>query len=564
MRALSAYLPSPPIRATAAAVLALILIGVLLWLPFGWNTTFYADAWGFYADAQQGVILLSNSVRPFVTLPWAVVHALSPSSFVGVQVAIMGLLIGKGIALAGLLQTLTGNRWLAFAGGLLVIVYPADEAIFNAGILSIHNAVFFFLLALWMFAAQARRRRWFHWPVIWGTLVISVGTYEVIYPLVLVMPLLLVFIHGGFKRELWKDAALWYAVPLGIGLRFAYLLITNPATSGLAYQSGIFDPNVGVSDWFGSLARVYGVHLFGGWRDSLEITFAYGGWSGWRNMPGELLRQPFLIYGIAAFLIAVAAAWLQPPSTDRHEGRRLLWLIAAGLLWIGLAFLAYLPSALRESSNRTFVFSSVGAAVTLSSLWVWIRLRWPRTRLLLTLVLGFLVSIACLRLLDQHQQYRIAAEGVRPVLRVLVEQIPNVRPDSAVVIIDETPYRGLRDVFTGVNEYFLLALRVLYNDPTLIGVVCYPDDPQNQVVFRGSCRMEADATILQSLEPIYPRAYDQLIVLRYTPERDFIVVTDLGSLFPGANAAGLYDPTARIDPSAPMAEPARSMLSLGS
>ncbi|MBL8154004.1 MAG: hypothetical protein JNM70_07460 [Anaerolineae bacterium] len=564
MRASSANLLSPPIRATAAAVLALILIGVLLWLPFGWNTAFYADAWVYISDAQKGVILLSDSVRPLSTLPWAIVHALSPNSFVGLQIAIMGLLIGKGIALTGLLQTLTGNRWLAFAAGVLLLVYPADEAIFNAGIMSIHNATFFFLLALWMLAAQARRRRWYHWPLIWGALVISVGTYEVVYPLVLVAPLLLVFIQGGFKRELWKDAALWYAVPLVIGLRYAYLLITNPATSGLAYQSGIFDPNAGISDWLGSLARVYGVHLFAGWRDSLEITFAYGGWSGWRNLPGEFLRQPFLTYGIAAFLIAVAAAWLQQASTNRSEGRRLLWLIAAGALWIGLAFLAYLPSALRDADARTFIYTSAGAALAFSALLAWIRLRWPRTRLLLTLILGFMVSIACLRLLDQHQNYRRGPEGARPALRALVEQVPSIRPDSAVVVIDETPYRGLRDVFTGLNEYFLLALRVLYDDPTLIGVICYPDDPQSQAVFRGSCRMEADTAILQSLEPIYPRTYDQLIVLRYTPERDFILVTDLGSIFPGADTAGLYDPTARIDPTAPMAEPARSMLSLGS
>jgi len=76
--------------------LALMLIAVLLWLPFGLHVGFYADDWLFYSSIQAGKFW-GPALRPFLNFPWIFTYHLDSSSFVGANLFLWFLILGKGV-----------------------------------------------------------------------------------------------------------------------------------------------------------------------------------------------------------------------------------------------------------------------------------------------------------------------------------------------------------------------------------------------------------------------------------------------------------------------------------
>lgn len=227
----------------ATVAVSLLVLTLLLWLPFGINTGFWADEWPSLAAAKLNTYVVIPSARPLVWFPWKLAYLLSPNDLTGANLLTMLLIFGKGALCYGICHRLGFQRSLAIAIAAVLIILPADVGQFYLGALSIHVALFGYLLALYFFTWYLQKKRWYLlFPILVG-LMISVGIYETGYPLILVTPPLLLFVTK-VDRRFSAAATLWYLVPLMNIVRLLTLRIQNPASLG--YQSGLLTNNLNI------------------------------------------------------------------------------------------------------------------------------------------------------------------------------------------------------------------------------------------------------------------------------------------------------------------------------
>lgn len=96
-------------------VAALFVLALCLWLPFGFNVSFWADEWWMFQDGGRLPWVALESSRPFVSIPWHIVYLFSPNSFTGTNVLLLLLIFGKGAAFYAILRRLVRQREIAFA-----------------------------------------------------------------------------------------------------------------------------------------------------------------------------------------------------------------------------------------------------------------------------------------------------------------------------------------------------------------------------------------------------------------------------------------------------------------
>ena len=422
--------------------IGLLLIVAILWLPFGIAVPFWADSWQCTSSLIRAGMLQPENARPLVAIPFVIGQSLSPNLFVGENLLLAGLLFAKSWLLYLILKRLLKHRAIAFGAASLLLIYPADEAIFNLGTINIHFDVASYLLAVYLLLWLWQERRWVLLPFIGLALGLTTGIYEAAYPLIIFTPLLLLWQEKRFSRRLVTVSLLWYVVPLAVTARL--VLITSRNQTAVSYQSGLFRGIV-PQEVFSTFWNVYHIHFADGWQRYPSVTYP----------------QPTL----AAMVIAAVICWWLSRHSTPISLKTLGLVIAGGLVVIGLGYVVYFPTALRDAVDRTFFFSSVGAAiVTAALLWAVAQFLQGK-RLIYAGMIAFFVGLGTIQLLNQHMIADEQGRAELPVLKAIITQVPLIQSNTLVLVIDESDDHQLGGIFVSISFYLQYALQLISQNP---------------------------------------------------------------------------------------------------
>src|SRR5690606_2956322 len=105
--------------------------------------------------------------------------------------------------------------------------------------------------------------RWYLLIPMLVALAVSVGIYEVVYPLVLVTPLVLLRFERRSAKRLIGYAMAWYIIPVIGGLRLVSLSLNQQGA--LSYQSGLFSGLPSPGETATIIQNVLVQHFYTGW-----------------------------------------------------------------------------------------------------------------------------------------------------------------------------------------------------------------------------------------------------------------------------------------------------------
>jgi hypothetical protein len=568
---------------TLAALLSILALVIAQWILFGFNIPGQSDEWIHLARMDYVPFTFAPDLRPLIRLPWAVAYWLTPGSFLGVNLVLAAALFAKGFALYLVLCRLIPEYpALANAAGMLTVVYPADDAAFALYVVGIHVSTACYLVAVYWLMIY--RQKPGIWPAvgIWVMLLISLGIVEIAYPLVLLTPGLLA-LEGQYhtasrpihlsRRLIWI-AVVWYIAPICLLLRALYLALQGADILG--YQTVSLAANNSISALFGGLLNAYRWQLWDAWPYTLTLI-------------GPVrFASPHTWMTLGCAAMAGAVIWWQTRAMRALSLRSALWLLAVGIAALALGFVAFLPSAFRESIERTTLFSSIGAVVMITLLVLALTrafrpIRYGVALVLLILALDFfvlssftsrlipllmtviavglfvpkrwrytlviagLVGISTAHALNRHEKH--IARGLRQerVLQSLTQIVPAAAPDTVFLLFDDPDSNELYNAFWWRNDVVNNAIRYLYADLGLEAYVCIQDKSLLNT-WMGECELQPDhfsITYPSNYLDTVDLTYDRVVILRYSPETGFHML-DADELQTGTS----YDPFARIDTTA--------------
>ncbi len=535
---------SRKLRSLVAAA-ALLMVVAVLWAPFGVHTTPRGDGWIWMDSISSGErwVFPRDPTRPFIFAPWTIAYFLTPDSFVGAHLVLISLLWGSGLALFGILRRLRGiHDGLAFATACVSIIHPASTwKIALDSPVDRHWAIFFFLLAVLILLATWRRPSAPLLIGMWIAQVLSLWTNQAILPLALAVPLLLLWTAKGSasQRELWRGSVLWLVIPLVNALHnvarhyFNVALLGGPA--GPIHEGQILALDSGWDAMARSVLLAYRKHLVDAWLESVRLVGAD------RSM---LLAA---LSGGAAVVVATWALWPRGEGIGRRPAR---FLVIAGLLGIGLGFALFVPTSLRFTDGRSFIVSSLGAALFVAGLIGVLCGRRVHARTFAIGSMSLLVSLGTVRVLDQHARYRNDARRLDSILAGVIRQAPDVRPGAFFAL----SYAGRPAEFWRTAGFNLRsnvvehALRFLYEKRELsAGVI--NGDPEGFVRYRLT-----DGGVGRQLpwgEEVSPISYSGALVYRVRRDLKVVLLHEIPQRIRGAGS-GSYDPEELIDRNAPL------------
>ena len=545
---------SPPL--TLVTLVALAALVLTLWLPFGWKVTGLYEEWYIMRDADTGHPLrmlydppyVSAAYRPLTLAPFVLGYLLTPSSFLGLNIIESLLLFGKGLAMYALVRRLLPDtRGLAFVSAVFLVVYPSDSALLTLRTTNVHAGVFFLLVALNLLVAAWQRFRWVTVLAMLLAEAIALAIYEAGILLMLCGPSLLVWLRRGIDKQLFWVAVLWTAVPI----YFVFHLIQtlrDPASypAGLVAGSGVgSDLSERLFSWLYSLTRAYVRHFGTAWYESLR---------------GLDWHDPHLHLSVALTLFVVTPAlWLHARRDDETkpvaDANRYLALAALGLLAVPAGYLLYLPTGWRNTNWRVFLYSSIGAALTLAIVcFVVARVFGKWQRVVFVSLTAVLIAIATHHALVQHQGYFDYSQRQQQILANIIREAPHFEPGTTVLLVDHTPTAVLRawSMCIAVSPCLEGALRYIYGDHTLRAMYCAPGyRPRRD--FSEECRFEADHASVSYIHPGSRKEirtsspYSSLVAFSNS-DQGLKVVNDISAYRAEPRTNG-YEPSRRIDAS---------------
>jgi hypothetical protein len=535
------------------ALVALLAVTAAVWGPFGLRATGLIEEWTFYQAFDRGQSLVWPDViagsgqpnRPFVLLAYGLSYWLTPDSFVGLNVVSVLLFVGKGLLLYVVVRRLVPDLpGVAFFSAVLLVVHPADTGHFIPRLLSYHAAVFFYLLAVYCLLRYRERSGWVRLLAMWSALALSLGTYEVAHPLVLLSPLLLAWADGGFTRRVARVTALWYLVPLLHGL-WTLAVVLQP-TSYQRHVLGLRHAGAhAVGSYLYHFGRAYARVFVTGWQDAAQALVS----SSWFATVG-------LAIGLGAAGIVGVLGWVQLREAGPvPDSRRLAGVLLAGIVIVGAGFVPFLPLPHhRALTDRVFLFSSIGGAVAASALLCLATRRVPGGKLAFAGAASALVGLASVGALHQQQQIRLASVAAQRILAGVATAMPAVTPGTVVLVLDPAGrFAGLFDVFalSGTSGHFADAVRFLYRDASLRTSLCYPGRPA-WGMYAERCELTPSGVTLSSAgvgAATFP--YERLVLLEQRESGDIVLVSRL----PGDDAerfrARGFRPEKLVRPDAP-------------
>ncbi|MBZ0293213.1 MAG: hypothetical protein K8L99_11665 [Anaerolineae bacterium] len=408
-------------------VVALVGIVALLWLPFGFHKMIGLQAeWAIIAQHLRGDSYDVRSTRPIYYVPFVLAYQLTPDSFVGYNVVMLLLFLGKALVFYDLLRLLLpGIRFAPLLGAILFILYPADFNLFTFRALSSQVTIFAALVAIDLFLRAWRGSRWSYWlwPLIWLAQAISMGLKELMYPLLFSAPLLLVWWERRLSRRVARFVALWYLVPLLFVLNMVIVLIRGEGEYvSLVIEQGMGRGESTLPRMLNSVRQMYEYHVTG-WLRAFQQ-----------------LDSPFLgLALVAGALVGVICAWhLWRMTENHHSGRWYVGIVAAGLVVMLLGFAAFLPTRVRGDIWRTYYVTPAGAVlIVIALLYALTRLR-HAGKIFVSVLAGVLVLLAMSNALAQQRYLVSSSATVQRVLAAVAEQAPGFGDETTIALVDPT------------------------------------------------------------------------------------------------------------------------------
>jgi hypothetical protein len=439
--------------------------------------------------------------RPFVPLIHILGYSLSPGSFSGLNVVMVLLLVSRSWLTYNILRQFNVQRLFAFAVAVILAVFPADTGFYYMGALAVYFSWVAYLFAFYLLIRYWQRPRLITLIGMWVALIINLGIYEAAYSLILVSPLALLIIKRK-NRRIWIATTIrWYIFPALNALRFILTLLLQPDT--FRYQSEIVSQNNALGSLVENLGFIFQRHFFTAW---FELNVIRSDWL-------LALGIGVIVLGLCVWLIRQKA--LSDPDHVWEKGY--LWAVVIGIAIIVLSMFVLLFTSAANSTFRTYFVSSIGAALVIVSL---LRLV-IRNNILFSIAVMVMVVLGFGQLLERHRVAIAETETQQGLVARVMEVIPAVEPHSTLVIMDESTEREIERLVPN-RWLFQSIFLVLYDEPTLTAALCYDDDdlsnPSHYCNFQEG---SIEARISPSI--VWTRPYDQVQLIRYTTEREFVL-----------------------------------------
>ncbi len=553
---------SVPTRPVFVVVISFLVLVIAQWMLFGFNIPGQSDEWVHLARMEYVPFIPEPTIRPLLRLPWAVAYWLTPGSFLGLNLILAVALFVKGLALYSVLRRLLPEYpALAYAAGVLFIVYPADDAAFALYVVGFHVSIAAYLIATYCFLVYQQRPAGLPLAGIWLGLLVSLGIVETAYPLVIATPLLLpgmLSLPEWFRlrrkptlSELWRAAkplCVWYAIPL-ILLAYAEWLILS-GSDPFGYQNARFAQDNSLPALLGGLIRAFHWQIWEAWTNALLLI-------------GPVrLTSPHTWVTLGSVAITGGVLWLhkdnkQSTLSPRFYGR----LLITGMIVLALGVVLFVLSAFRDSIERTTLFSSIGAVVVIITLMLALT-RSPRPirygvgivllimalnvlvasqfanrlvpllmsvvaiglfvpeRWRYTLVIAGLVGISTAHALNRHEKHVARALRQEPILTSLAAAVPEVASNSILLLFDDPDTNEVASAFWERYDVVNNATKYIYNNPGLEAYLCVQDESSGQTSM-GQCLLESDrfrVVFAFDSSASFERSYEQVIAVRYSSE----------------------------------------------
>lgn len=533
----------------SVVVISFVTIGVLQWLPFGWNVSPRIDGWTLLADVDSGLrpfIFISPDLvtRPFFFWVWIVNHHFDPNNFVLINLILMTMQIVRGTALYALMWRLFPHqRLFAYLSGALLMVFPADSGTYYEGathvLLSFTLQLAALTLLVWYWKGHARHRWWL--LVLALVLeVVSVGNYEIGDLLLLAVPLLLWWLERRITLRLLGVAVLWWIAPaMSLFVSFADAFFNKAShhstmleTSGVPYSQ--------------KLANAFQAQYWTGYQQGyIESLAAPTTTAGDRNLAAAL--------GITAIVVAVAI-WLHVRDKCDRASRTAVtpvqWLsisaTSVGVMLLGIAL--FLPSNQLDSFAsyqpvRLFYFSAVGAVLSVTALAFAIDRGLRARNILATVMVAFVILGGAMSLMTQHEQWRDYTWEQQRLIGSIVRQTGHIDSNTLVVVIDRS--NGALKGYLPFNYQFEAAMQLITDNYSIRARLCYDNDTdQADTQYCHFTPKNVQIPDIWADETTFTYAYSQVIGFVLNPDGS---VTMLRALPVQQGHAAGYSPQSRFN-----------------
>ncbi|MCY4061992.1 MAG: hypothetical protein OXG53_06470 [Chloroflexi bacterium] len=455
---------SKGVRADGISLIGCFFVVIVLYLPFGFDSSLHWESWIFHGYAEGGTLSFyaTESVsRPWVNVPRTLAYLISSETFVGYHLVNFLLYAGEMTILYIILRQLGVSPLYAFLTTALFMFYPVNDTILTARLLPNTFSLFAFLLATALFLDYCKNPKRLTLLGMWLSLLYCVNSNEAGFVVILVVPLVL-WLRD--RRLTWRNVNLsvaWYLVP---ACKVAYVILLL-ATGRDFYQSGLlntFADSPGsiktiFDTFFGVLGGVYWETFVGGWGSAFETVEMNQWW----------LPTVIILAGVSLI------AWfhLREADADKPSARQIGASMASGLLLIiaAIGLLMWVPYY-REDAWRMYQYVPVGAAFVVLSLLLLITspvLDNLRRQMIVVCLCLLLLVPAASRLFSQHNRFRESAYRKARILHQVMEIAPAFAPNAQLAVITELDRKALGE--RGIREFIAAdmlnsALHVLYED----------------------------------------------------------------------------------------------------
>lgn len=541
----------PESRADAAAIFGCFFIVLVVYLPFGFDSSAHWEAWIIHGYTEGGTLsyYATEAVsRPWVNLPRSLAYLISSETFIGYHLVNYGFYAGSMALLFIILRQLGVAPLYAFLTAMLFMFYPVNDDLMSLRRLPNNFSTVSLLLAGSLFLDYCRKPRRLMLLGLWLGLLFCVGSNETGYGIILIAPLLLWLRQGrrNWRRHL-NLSAIWYLAP-AFKIAFVVLLL---ASGRDFYQSGLIgadaDPKeqATVLDIFVEVAGVVFERTFVlGWQDALA---ALGGNRWW--LPTLIMLAAVAV--IACFHLREDKYARQPTT------RQIVIALGCGLLLIiaAIGVLMWVPFY-RGDSWRIYMLVPIGASVAVISLILLIVSPIgdnPRRNLIAVGFCLLLLAPAGSRLFTQHGGFIESAHLKARILHQVLEIAPELAPETQIAMVTEMDHLALRARGIGEflnNDMLNSALHVLYQDGAPeYAYFCHSIDVCGE--FSGS------ETLFSAAAP--GELLGRTLVIQLHEDLSVSLVEEPAALL-GLEIEAPYDASALYNADAPLPPRARTML----
>jgi len=528
-----------------SALLVMVGLILLLWLPFGLRSVIGGvEEWTTLYLIQRGenaVFIPQAPTRPFNLAPYVAPYLLMPDHlYLGYSLLVIGVFIAKaGVIYALLRRLIPDNPTLAFLSAILFVIYPADLGLFTFRAFPIMVAIVGSLVCIYLLVYYWQKPSFLLWSAIWILQVMSLLTYEVLYPVILASPLLLIWLDKRLSQRFWMVTLLWSFIP---AILFAWLIWNMVGTNSGTYIATrlVEAQTTGATGFSAMLGRLPNLLL----RHLSEWEFTV------RELVG---RSPYLPLSIVSGGLVGVFSWkLMRRTASKFRFSWVLILGGVGLVAMLLSYAAYLPSSYGNIHWRVYYLTAIGPSLLIAGFISWLGGRLP---LIAAGLSGIVVSLAVLHALDQHSILVDSSAYLQRLLGSIVRQAPAINSDAVVVLLDDEANIADSDWrLSGYDDALRGALTYLYDYP-VEAIFCTNADILGDPAGKRLCRWEQDGIdrLFRGVESHY--AYRQLVIFETRAGGYADMLTALPESLTNSTVTVNYEPERLINRSAPL--PAR-------